>query len=80
MVDLPLGIYKHFKGGLVKVLYVATHSETLEQFVVYEALYECRTNGKGLIWVRPLTMFTEDVVVDEQAVPRFTYVQTDDKQ
>jgi cyclomaltodextrinase / maltogenic alpha-amylase / neopullulanase len=68
------GRYKHYKGGTYKVLYVATHSETLEKFVVYEAECECRTYGKGSIWVRPLKMFTEKVIVDGKSVPRYRYV------
>jgi len=39
MIELKLGIYQHYKGGQVKVFQIATNSETLEKFVVYEALY-----------------------------------------
>ena len=76
MEDLKLGIYQHFKSGKVKVLHIANHSETLEKFVVYEALYECRTYGKGSIWIRPLKMFKEKIiVVDGKEVPRFKFVE-----
>lgn len=76
MSDEPKpGMYKHYKGGTVKVLYVANHSETLEKFVVYEALYECRTYGKGSIWIRPLEMFMEDVEIDGKKIPRFEFVE-----
>ncbi len=34
MDELKKGVYRHFKGGTVKVLHVASHSETLEKFVV----------------------------------------------
>lgn len=64
-------IYKHFKGGTVKVIDIATHSETLERYVVYEALYDCRTNGYGSIWIRPLSMFVENVEFEGKIVPRF---------
>lgn len=47
------GIYRHFKGNLYRVEGVARHSETLEEMVVYRALY-----GDGGLWVRPLAMFT----------------------
>lgn len=71
MPELRKGKYRHYKGKLYEVIDVAQHSETLEQLVVYRTLY---TNEKGeqTLWVRPLSMFTENVVVDGKAVPRFT--------
>lgn len=73
---VSLGVYEHYKGGAVKVIAIARHSETLEQYVVYESLYECRTGGKGSVWIRPLSMFTEEVVkANKQRVPRFTFVE-----
>jgi hypothetical protein len=58
--------YRHFKGNEYLVLHLAKHSETLEELVVYQALY----GAKG-IWVRPLEMFLEQVEVDGQLVNRF---------
>ena len=58
--------YRHFKGNEYLVLYTAKHSETLEEFVVYQALY-----GEMGIWVRPLKMFLEQVKVGDQFVYRF---------
>ena len=52
MIPKENDIYRHFKGNKYKVLYIAKHSETLEDMVVYEALY-----GNHSIWVRPLEMF-----------------------
>lgn len=63
------GIYKHFKGNKYELLEIATHSETLEQMVVYRALY-----GEGGVWVRPLSMWNEQVEVDGAVVPRFEYI------
>ena len=69
MQELKLGRYRHFKGMEYEVLGIANHSETLEQLVVYRALY-----GEGALWVRPLRMWGETVVRDGVSVPRFTYV------
>jgi len=60
------GIYEHYKKLLYKVLSIARHSETLEEMVVYQALY----GDKG-VWVRPLSMFIESVFIDGIEVPRF---------
>lgn len=66
---LEKGIYQHYKGQLYQVLYVATHSETSEQLVVYQCLY-----GDYSIWVRPLKMFIETVSVDGEVRPRFKFM------
>lgn len=66
---LKLGIYKHYKGNKYDVIGIAKHSETLEDFAVYKALY-----GQYGLWVRPL-MFLEEIQVNGKKVPRFKYVQ-----
>jgi len=58
--------YRHFKGKEYLVLHLAKHSETLEDLVVYQALY-----GEMGIWVRPLEMFLEKVEVAGKLVNRF---------
>jgi hypothetical protein len=58
--------YRHFKGNEYLVLYLAKHSETLEDMVVYQALY-----GERGIWVRPLAMFLSMKEVDGELVNRF---------
>ncbi len=63
------GKYKHFKGKEYELLYVAKHSETLEEMVVYRALY-----GEFGIWVRPLSMWNETVIHEGREVKRFTYI------
>ena len=68
MTSLKPGVYRHFKGNLYELLYVATHSETLEEMVVYRALY-----GEGGVWVRPLSMWTEYVERDGYSGPRFLW-------
>ena len=64
------GIYRHFKGNLYKVLYTAKHSETMEDMVVYQALY-----GDMGIWVRPRSMFCEEIVRDGKTIVRFEFVE-----
>lgn len=69
---MKFGIYKHSKTGkLYKVHFVAKHSETLEDLVVYEALYESETK----YWVRPQHMFTEEVELEGKKVPRFEFIK-----
>lgn len=63
------GRYRHFKGGEYEVLYVASHSETLEPMVVYRAMY-----GERGFWVRPASMWNELVTRDGKTFPRFTYL------
>ncbi len=70
--EVTPGIYEHYKGKRYRVLGVAKHSETLEDVVVYECLYE---NEKSKLWVRPLAMFNENVEVDGVVKPRFRLVE-----
>ena len=63
------GHYEHYKGFRYKVLSIARHSETLEELVVYQALY-----GERGVWVRPLTMFLENVFFQGQVCPRFKFM------
>ena len=70
---LTAGLYRHYKGGEYEVLGVVRHSETLEPLVLYRPLY----NDSGL-WVRPYTMFTEQVAIKGQNRPRFALVQAAD--
>ena len=63
------GKYRHFKGNEYELLYLARHSETLEDMVVYRALY-----GEHGIWVRPASMWNETVERDGKTYTRFTYI------
>lgn len=66
--------YKHYKWNFYEVLYFARHSETLEELVVYKALYLHEEFGKDSIWVRPNKMFFENVEIDWKIIPRFEYI------
>ena len=74
MNDIQKGLYEHYKGKHYEVLDVARHSETLEPMVVYKALYK-GDFPEGSLWVRPLSMFKEDVLVNGKHVPRFRYLR-----
>ena len=63
---LKPGYYRHFKGGLYQLVGIARHSETLEDMVVYRALY-----GDGGLWVRPAAMWSEIVDRNGYRGPRF---------
>ena len=67
---LKLGKYRHYKGKEYEVIGLAKHSETLEDLVVYKALY-----GDGQTWARTLKMFEGKVVVDGKEVPRFEFLE-----
>ena len=66
---IELGLYQHFKGNKYQVIAIAKHSETLEDMVVYQALYD-----NNDIWVRPATMWDELVEVGDKRVKRFAKI------
>jgi len=69
MENIKPGLYRHFKGGIYEVLFVAKNSETLEDMVVYRANY-----GEHGVWVRPLSMWNETVERDGKTFKRFEYI------
>lgn len=69
---LKQGKYRHYKGNYYELIGIARHSETLEDMVVYRALY-----GEMGLWVRPASMWSELVEVDGEKVERFAYVGED---
>lgn len=71
---IPLGRYRHYRGNEYEVIGVARHSETLEEFVVYRALY-----GDRELWVRPRAMFIGAIEIDGRSIPRFAYEGPPDK-
>lgn len=73
MNKIQPGRYRHYKGKFYEVIGEARHSETLEELVVYIALYETEF-GKNSMWVRPKKMFLESVIVDGAPLPRFQFV------
>lgn len=61
------GYYRHFKGGIYRVVGIARHSETEEELVVYRS-------PAGDLWVRPKDMFFGTAVQDGAAVTRFVRI------
>lgn len=70
MDECKPGRYRHFKGNDYELLYVAKHSETLEDMVVYRALY-----GEGGVWVRPASMWNEVVEHGGKRIKRFARIE-----
>lgn len=68
-MEIKLGKYRHFKGNEYEVIGIAKNSETLEEMVVYKALY-----GDGGLWVRPASMWNETVERDGKTYKRFEYI------
>lgn len=68
-MEINTGKYRHFKGKEYEVIAVAKHSETLEEMVVYKALY-----GDGGYWVRPASMWNETVTKEGKTFKRFEFL------
>ncbi len=63
------GIYKHYKGGVYKGLFVARHSENPEEeLVIYKSVDD------GLVWARPVKMFSGEVEKNGDKISRFEYI------
>ena len=69
MEEIKKGRYRHFKGNEYEVIGTAKHSETLEEYVVYKALY-----GEGGLWIRPKEMWNETVERDGKTFKRFEFI------
>lgn len=68
---VPGGLYRHYKGKLYRAHAIVRHSETLEELVYYETLYDTEY---GRLWVRPAKMWSEPVTYEGRTVPRFELV------
>ena len=69
-MEIKPGKYRHFKGNYYEVIGVAHHSETMEEMVVYRALY-----AEHGLWVRPASMWEEVVDRDGYHGPRFQFIE-----
>jgi hypothetical protein len=64
------GLYRHYKGNIYRVIGIARHTETLEDYVVYESISE----SEKKCWIRPLSMFIETIEIKGAKTPRFMKV------
>ena len=76
-MNIKPGRYRHYKGKEYEVIGTAHHSETLEELVVYRAMYDSPDFGYAALWVRPAAMFAETVEIAGQSMPRFTYLDSE---
>ena len=74
MTELKLGKYKHYKGKEYEVIGIARHSETVEELVIYKALYYSEEFGINALWARPKSMFLENVTINNKKLPRFKFI------
>ena len=65
--------YRHFKGNIYRVLHIAKHSETLEEMIVYQAMY-----GERGVWVRPKAMFEDVINKDGKIFRRFSPISAEE--
>lgn len=65
--------YRHYKGGGYEVVGLAQHSETLEELVIYKALYETEDEFHEL-WARPREMFEGKIEINGVEQDRFSEV------
>ena len=74
MSTIKKGLYRHFKGKMYEVIGIARHSETVEEMVIYKALYDSAEFGKNTVWVRPFKMFEEEIEREGKKIRRFEYL------
>lgn len=70
MDEIKPGRYRHFKGNEYEVLFIAKHSETQEDMVVYRDLYDDHR-----VWVRPASMWNEVIERNGCTYQRFTRIE-----
>ncbi len=71
---LKKGTYQHFKGNYYAVIGIARESESLEEFVLFKALFTSKKFGSESLWIKPVKMFFETIEVDGKKIPCFRYI------
>lgn len=79
---IKLGIYEHYKGFRYEVIGLAHHTETKSPMVLYKALYKVpdleKIYGEEVTFTRPYEMFMESITINNESIPRFRYIGTND--
>ena len=75
MDEVKLGKYEHYKGKEYEVIGLARHSETLEELIIYKALYHSQEFGDNALWARPKSIFFENITINEKKIPRFKFIK-----
>lgn len=76
-MEIHPGLYKHFKGNQYRVIGTGRHSESLDELVIYRALYHSADHGAHALWVRPKEMFFDEVKKPEYTGARFVLVSSE---
>lgn len=71
---MQLWIYKHYKGKEYRVIGVGKHSDTFEDFVIYQALYNSAEFGDKAFWIKPKNLFLETVNFEGEKISRFKFL------
>ena len=75
MDKIKKGKYRHYKNKFYEVIGVARDADTLEEFVVYKALYDDPEFGKDALWTRKKDSFLKPEIVDGKEVARYEFVE-----
>ncbi|MBT4824898.1 DUF1653 domain-containing protein [Candidatus Woesearchaeota archaeon] len=75
MSNIKKGKYKHYKGKFYDVLEIGRDADTLEEFIVYKALYEDPEFGKNALWVRKKESFLKQKIKEGKKVIRYEFVE-----
>lgn len=67
-------VYRHYRNKDYRIIGIGRHSETHEEMIVYQALYDSPDFGHNALWIRPLALFFEHVEIEGKKVRRFSRV------
>lgn len=72
---MRLGEYKHYKGNTYRVIALGKHSDTLEEYVVYQGQYNSEEFGDKPIRVKSVTEFEKDMEINGKTIKRFEFIK-----